>query len=188
MSVLEINKIYKSFGSKIIFEDFSCSFENGISGISAPSGHGKTTLIRMIAGLDSPDRGEITGAGTVSVDFQEPRLFPWLSAEKNASVAESTQGLGAEILGELGLGSEKKTPPRKLSGGMQKRVSLARALAADFDTLLLDEPFTGLDEQSAEAAFEAVARRSRGKRVIIATHDAALLSRLDKVLILPPVT
>lgn len=182
--MLEIRHLSKSFGEKSVLKDFSAAFDIGIHGISAPSGSGKTTLLRIIAGLESADEGEVMGAGRISMDFQEPRLLPWLNAEKNAAIAERKSGLASEILCELDLADELDKLPKKLSGGMQKRVALARALAADFDTLLLDEPFAGLDAECAEKALLAVKKYAKRKCVLIVTHDEKTLSMLDSVTVL----
>lgn len=182
--MLEIKHLSKNFGEKVVLKDFSAAFGVGIHGISAPSGTGKTTLLRIIAELEGADSGEVIGAGKVSVDFQEPRLLPWHSAVKNAAIAERKNGLAAKILCELGLSDELDTLPKKLSGGMQKRVALARALACEFDTLLLDEPFTGLDAECSEKALLTVKRYAKEKCVLLVTHDEKMLSLLDSVTLL----
>ncbi len=182
--MLKITDLSKSFGEKNVLQGFNAEFGVGIHGISAPSGTGKTTLFRIIAGLESADSGDIAGAGKISVDFQEPRLLPWLTAEKNAAIAEKELGLAKKILCELGLKNELNVLPAQLSGGMQRRVALTRALACRFDTLLLDEPFTGLDTECTERALLAVRRYSAEKCVLLVTHDDSTLSKLDSVITL----
>ena len=182
--MLKIKHLSKCFGEKFVLKDFSAAFDVGIHGISAPSGSGKTTLLRIIAGLEDADSGEITGGGKISMDFQEPRLLPWLSTEKNAAISERKNGLASEILCELGLSDERDKLPKKLSGGMQNRVALARALSCEFDTLLLDEPFTGLDAECSEKALLTVKRYAKEKCVLLVTHDKKTLSMLDSVTVL----
>lgn len=179
--MLEINNISKSFGGKAVLCCLSASFGSGIHGISAPSGAGKTTLLRIIAGLEKSDSGTVSDAGRVSFSFQEARLIPWLSAEKNAAIAEKRPGYAKEILKMLGLSNEYDTPARSLSGGMQMRVSLARALAAPFDTLLLDEPFSGLDAECTDTAMSAVRELCGGRCVLLVTHSSQTLSECDSV-------
>ena len=179
--MIEIKNISKSFGDKAVLRCLSASFGSGIHGISAPSGAGKTTLLRIVAGLEKPDSGTVSGAGRVSFSFQEARLMPWLGAEKNAAIAEERPGYAKEILKMLGLSDEYDTPARSLSGGMQMRVSLARALAAPFDTLLLDEPFSGLDAESTDMAMSAVRELCGGRCVLLVTHSSRTLAQCDSV-------
>lgn len=182
--MVKIENLSKSFDNKKVLSSFSAEFSDGINGISAPSGIGKTTLLRIIAGLEVPDEGTVSGVGKISMDFQEPRLIPWITAGKNAAIAEKSHGLGKEILCRLGLGNEIDTMPGQLSGGMQKRVSLARALACEFDTLLLDEPFSGLDAKTADDALDTVRSYSKERCVILVTHSAETLAKLDSVIYL----
>ena len=179
--MLTLTELCKAYGDKKVLTDFSACFGEGLHGISAPSGAGKTTLLRIIAGLETPDSGTVEGAGIISFSFQEARLLGWLSAEKNAALAEREKGLGAHFLSALGLGAELDTPARSLSGGMQRRVSLARALAAPFDTLLLDEPFSGLDAACAHIAMKTVKDACAGKCVLLVTHDKETLIQCDSV-------
>ena len=153
---MKVQNLYKSFGEKQVLKGLSFEAGTGITGISAPSGKGKSTLAKIISGIEKPDSGTVSDVGKVSYDFQEPRLLPWKSAQKNAEIAQKAPGIAKKILTELGLGNDLSLMPDELSGGMQKRVSLARALAADFDTLLLDEPFSGFDSALRETALEVI--------------------------------
>lgn len=125
-----------------------------------PSGCGKSTLLRQVGGLDRPTTGEIRiGATAVegfdarcAIGFQEPRLLPWRSVEKNVAVglprgvnAEVGRARVTELIGLVGLSDSARLRPRQISGGMAQRVSLARALARDPGVLVLDEPFGALD-------------------------------------------
>ena len=133
-------------------EDISLALpEKGFCAITGRSGRGKTTLLYLIAGLYEPDRGSIQRNGeTISMVFQEDRLLPWETAAQNAAIA-STREIAAKLLTELGLGAELDKYPRELSGGMKRRVSIARALAAKADVYIMDEPFKGLDPETRSA-------------------------------------
>lgn len=126
-----------------------------------PSGCGKSTLLRLIAGLDSVDQGEIRrGVGSrVSFVFQEPSLLPWrnvlenvrlplelVSSSTSSSNSETDEARARESLSRAGLSEAFQKMPHQLSGGMKMRVSLARALVTQPEVLLLDEPFSALDE------------------------------------------
>lgn len=174
-----LNDVDKSFDEKQVFHRLNCRFPEGeITCVLGPSGCGKTTLLRMIAGLESPDAGEIIGQGYQknSAVFQENRLFENLTAEKNLMLTARRGFSRADalaLLDELGLGAEASTPVNRLSGGMQRRVAVARALAADYDLLLLDEPLTGLDGGTRRSVLEVIRRHSAGRTRIWVTHDPA---------------
>ncbi len=184
MSVeVRIENLCKSYGELMIFERFSHAFPEGrISCVLGPSGRGKTTLLRLIAGLEAPDSGEIWGmeGRRAAMVFQEDRLFMSLSAERNVLLTARpgfTRADARALLEELGL-EARSTPVREYSGGMRRRVAIARALAAEYEVLLLDEPFAGLDEGTRERAIQAIRKHSAGRTVICATHgqeDAAKL-------------
>lgn len=179
-----LDRVRKSYGEKQVLLHFSHRFPAGrTSCILGPSGCGKTTLLRLIASLEAPDSGEISGiAGQKnSAVFQENRLFENLTVERNLLLTACrgfARADALDLLDELGLSKEARKSVRSLSGGMQRRVAVARALAADYSLLLLDEPFTGLDAPTRKRTLETVARRSSGRTVLLVTHeisDAALL-------------
>lgn len=142
------------FGDKLILDNFSAELpDEGITCFSGPSGCGKTTLFRLIAGLSSPQSGAIVSdRRKIAYMFQEDRLLPWLSALKNveAVLPPGSAGEAEALLHEFGLGGELGAMPHELSGGMRRRVALARAFAFGGDLLLLDEPFTGIEPELAE--------------------------------------
>ena len=179
-----VNNIHKSYGEARVLDDFSHSFPEGkISCILGPSGCGKTTLLRLIAGLESPDSGSISGTEgkKISAVFQENRLFEDLSARKNVLLTARPGFSAADaeaLLAALGLPIESK-PVREYSGGMQRRTAIARALSADFDLLLLDEPLTGLDSDTRQIAIEVIRERIAGKTCIWITHDADTAAQLS---------
>lgn len=138
--------VSKSFGGRQILRNLRFSLPRGKTlGILGPSGIGKSTLLRIIAGLDFNYAGTIPPRLKVGMVFQEPRLLPWLTAQQNIALAGDATGW----LQHVGLASFASHYPRQLSLGMQRRVALARALAFKPDVLLLDEPFASLDEVTA---------------------------------------
>lgn len=166
----------KRYGEREVLRALSASFPAGrISCIMGPSGCGKTTLLRLLLGLELPDSGSILGASlpTAAV-FQENRLFEDFSALSNvaAVLARRTprDAIAAQLC-RLGLDGALHSPVRSLSGGMQRRVALARALLAPAKLVLLDEPFTGLDVATRQQALLFVQEQSLGKTVLLVTHE-----------------
>lgn len=179
--MLKLNSICKSFGEKQVFKNFSAEIPDSSQIlITGPSGAGKTTLLRIIAGLDSADSGKVTFSehAEISFMFQEPRLFPWMSAIENVNVVLPKIDLNKtfSILNELGLGEEINSMPSELSGGMQRRVALARALLYPADIYLFDEPFAGLDPENAELSARVMLNRTCGKTSLIVSHDRSMLN------------
>ncbi len=181
MTMLEIRNLSKSFDGKILFENFSYTFsDKGAYAIVGESGIGKTTLLRMIAGLDKNYGGEIIGGGIggVSFAFQEHRLFPQLSAIENIIFAISDRKDEAvfkkayDMLFTLGFSeSDMKLSPEELSGGMKQRVSIARAMLFDAPILLLDEPTKELDSANADIIRRLILKESERRLVLVVTHN-----------------
>ncbi|HBL84147.1 MAG: hypothetical protein A2Y17_12845 [Clostridiales bacterium GWF2_38_85] len=182
--MIKADEIFKSFNSKPVLSDLSFNLpSNGFFAITGISGSGKTTLIRLIAGLEKPDSGTIKVDGQVSVVFQENRLFSWLNVKENIILAGNTNTDISNMLKTLGLESEESKMPSELSGGMQRRVELARALSSDFDILLLDEPFNGLDDDNINNITSVLLEIAQDKAVIIITHDRNYVSKYaDKII------
>lgn len=138
------------------------------------SGKGKTTLFRLIAGLETPAAGTITlppGCKTTMV-FQEDRLLPWLTAKGNVALCADEEE-AARWLGLFGLSEEMDDYPAALSGGMCRRVALARAVAAAPDLLLLDEAFKGIDPARKEEIMAILKEQFRDKLILFTSHDDA---------------
>lgn len=178
-----IDHIWKTYGETTVLSDFSLTLAPGSRwALMAPSGTGKTTLLRLLLGLERPDRGQILGVPECkSVLFQEDRLFPGLSAVKNLCMAVSkcTPEQARQLLTELGLQECLNQPAATLSGGQARRVALARALAHPGELLALDEPFSGLDEASRRQAAQAIRRHCQGRTLLLITHREEDLPLLD---------
>lgn len=173
--MLELKDVSLSFGALEVLRGASLTLEQGERiAITGPSGCGKTSLLHVIAGLLHPDSGHVRNrAARTGCVFQEPRLLPWLSTAENVSIVmpHSTQGQDAlMLLKKLGLADSAEKHPCELSGGMQQRAALARALAYAPDLLLLDEPFRALDAASKALAIDAVNERA-DCAVILVTHS-----------------
>lgn len=148
--------------------------ERGVVCLWGASGCGKTTLLRLLAGLEHPRAGTVTlpGAGRVDMVFQEDRLLPWMSALDNVMLPGASREKAEMLLRQLGLEEVMHRFPAELSGGQQRRVAIARALAASGDLLVLDEPFNGLDEASWRMAAPLISARAREIPVVLVTHVA----------------
>lgn len=136
------------------------------------SGSGKSTVLRLIMGLEKAKKGNIEKDEnlTFSASFQEDRLIPFKTAKENVALF-SNEKEAEEILCDLGLSEAVNKLPAELSGGMKRRVSLARALAHKSDVLILDEALTGLDSQTKEICIKCAEKYLNGRTLILVTHD-----------------
>ncbi|MDE7183242.1 MAG: ATP-binding cassette domain-containing protein [Lachnospiraceae bacterium] len=176
MEKICVEKVSKSFGSKKVLQNLSLTIEIGkISCIMAPSGAGKTTLLRILMGLEDTDDGWITGleGKRLSAVFQEERLCEYMTAMDNIRLVSPQLDAGEVVreMDRLGLGDCAAQPVSQLSGGMRRRVSILRALLADYDILCLDEPFKGLDDACKKLVLAYVKQKAAGKTVLLVTHD-----------------
>lgn len=183
MSDIVIRNLNKSFGAKTVLSGLSCRFpEAETSAVTAPSGAGKTTLLRILMGLERPDSGEIEGLDgkKISAVFQEDRLCENLSAAANIRLASPalSRERAVDALNDLGLGESANSRVRTLSGGMKRRVAILRALMCQWDVLILDEPFKGLDDELKARTVEYVRRLASGKTVILVTHDSGEIAMM----------
>lgn len=173
--MIELKNICKSYGGQEVLRDFSAIFPEGVTVIMGPSGRGKTTLLRLMMGLDKPDSGEIIGVPhRLAAVFQEDRLPLCFRAPVCAGMT-AAPGVSRETILEhlrvLGLEQELLKPVRELSGGQRRRVAVARAVLARPDVLFLDEAFTGLDDTIRSTTSEYILRNLAGKTIIAVTHD-----------------
>ena len=189
--MLDMSHVDLRFDGKTVLSDFNLSLEEGEHiALMGASGSGKTSILRLAAGLIKPTKGKITrGASRISMQFQEARLLPDRTAAENVNVVLSdkrdTLDEAREWLGRVGLADAADLYPDELSGGMAQRVALARVLAYRGDLLLLDEPFRGLDTTTREAIMELVATETRDRAVILVTHDEWEAQQLaDRILTL----
>lgn len=181
---LLVEGLCKSYEGVSVLRDVTFSAEVGVTCIMAPSGAGKTTLLRILLGLEHSDSGTVTGlAGArISAVFQEDRLLEQLDARGNLRFVLGKQydeQAASGLLAELGLADVGEKPVREYSGGMKRRLALARALLVPFDLLILDEPFTGLDVENRRRAAACVQSRSAGKIVLLVTHEKEDAAGLD---------
>lgn len=172
---LQVTGLSKSFGKQQVLKEFTCTYPSGkITYLTGASGSGKTTLFRCLCGLEAYEEGKVTEGLTYSVQFQEDRLCEEESPVKNLEMvmgSSKSRKEGEEILLSLGLPWEALDKPcRELSGGMKRRVSLARAMEANSDCVLLDEPYTGMDECTRRKAEKYIKERMENRIVLMATH------------------
>ncbi|MDE7060730.1 MAG: ABC transporter ATP-binding protein [Lachnospiraceae bacterium] len=185
---IEMKQIKKSYKDQRVLTNFSLLIEDGEKiCLMGESGIGKTTILRILAGLTKPDSGEISGlqGKKVSMVFQEERLLEWADAFENVALVLNQKRFGTGkkarktaianfLLQEfhaVGLHGYEKKPVAQLSGGMRRRIAIVRALCAEGEILLLDEPFTGLDATTKMRAAEYLKSRAEGRTVIMVTHD-----------------
>ncbi len=190
--MIYISSISKSYGEKVVFKDFSVNIPRGkISCLLGPSGCGKTTLLDILAGLADCDSGTVSGINDdIAYVFQEDRLLPWATVRENLEfIVHNTRILSKAPRENTGIDSFLKTVqltefenyfPDQLSGGMRQRVALARAFIHPATTLLMDEPFKGLDYKLKLKLFEFLKDmwERTEKTILLVTHD------VDEALIL----
>ena len=173
--------LVKAFENKSVLDDVSLTFEAGkVTAVMGPSGQGKTTLARIIAGLETADSGRVlcdgtdsSVAGEIAFLFQEDRLLPWLNIYDNIAIGGGNAGRIKELAEELEIGTELWKLPDELSGGQRHRAALARTFAADTPLMILDEPFRGLDGALKDRIIDRLCQvETAGKTVILITHSA----------------
>lgn len=206
-AVIEVRGVHKIYGGTVTaLKDINLDFNRGeMTSLLGPSGCGKTTLLKIIAGLLEPTQGDVavngkpvTGPGPErAFVFQDFALMPWASVLRNAAFGLELQGVpkaereerARHYVNEVGLAGFEDKYPHELSGGMRQRVGLARALAVDADVLLMDEPFSAVDEQTRRKFQEDLIRlrEIEKKTFILVTHsieEAVYLS--DRIVLLSP--
>lgn len=174
---ITLSQVEKSFalpegqGRKSVISQLSAVYEPGETYyLTSPSGSGKTTLLRLLAGLEEADSGAISVPRAVSMVFQEDRLCMDYSALKNVEMITGDAARAAEALKQLLQPEDMEKPCSQLSGGMKRRVALARAMEAESQHVFLDEPFTGMDARTKAEAEAYIRQKQQGRTLIIATH------------------
>ena len=181
-----------SFGERAVLDRFSLQIpERGVTALSGPSGCGKTTLLRVLAGLERPRGGAVSlSPRETAILFQDDRLLPWRTVEQHLTdvLPRERWGEVPALLALAELEGEGKTMPAALSGGMGRRLALARCLALDAKLYLLDEPFAGVDLPRALRILERL--RGLPAPVLLVSHEPAVLAHTDRVIELdgPPLT
>lgn len=174
----------KSYGANHVLRNVALTLAPGeVCCLMAPSGSGKTTLFRVLLGLEPADSGSVIGVepGQVSMMFQEDRLCETLTPVENAALVLGPNANRAEVatfLAEILPAECLSQPVMELSGGMRRRVSLARAVAFPSKLVVLDEPFTGLDVATRQRVIQFLLKYRAGRTMLVATHgqdDAELL-------------
>jgi ABC-type nitrate/sulfonate/bicarbonate transport system ATPase subunit len=192
---LSLEAVSCRFGETEVLRDFSLDISLGeFVAVVGPSGCGKTTLLNLLAGFERPTAGRVVSTGRVRMVYQQDGLFPWRTVSQNITMglrhvrseAEREREL-KELLALIKLEGFENHYPHQLSGGMRQRAELARALAGDTDTLLLDEPFSSLDYLTRLRLRRELARmlRERPRTVVLVTHDIEEAAQLaDRVVVL----
>lgn len=174
---LVLDDVTLDFDGRRVLEHFSFTLPAGETAvIMGGSGSGKTSILRLLARLIPPTSGRVDpGTDRISMQFQEPRLLPTRTAAENVNAVLSdtrrTLPEAAAWLRRVGLEQAVDLYPAELSGGMAQRAALCRALAADADLILLDEPFRGLDEGTRADVMALVREETAGRTLILVTHD-----------------
>lgn len=183
--MMEFVNITKKYGEQTVLDNFSLTVSDGEKiALTGKSGIGKTTLLRILSGLEKADGGRVECDKQIAYMFQEPMLIPWKTAKENILAVLKKEGysLAQKYLDAVGLSDAADKAPSELSGGMAQRVSFARFLAyaeeSDASLLLLDEPFSALDKDTADKMLNLLLDFSIGKTVILVTHDENTAQKL----------
>lgn len=168
---IRLQNIRKAYDGQAVLEDFSAVYRQGeCYYLTSPSGSGKTTLLHLLAALISPDTGQVTTPSFCSMVFQEDRLCEDYSAVKNVEMITGSRERAEKALCVLLDKEALEKPCRELSGGMKRRVALIRAMEAEAEYILLDEPFVGMDKKTCELAEQYIRQKQNGRTIIMATH------------------
>ena len=185
--MLEFKNVTFSYGDKVILSSLSFSAKEGeVTGILGASGSGKTTILGLSAGLSEPKSGVVTPFSSEKTTFlfQENRLLPWFSVLQNLTVLGIPESRAKDYLAKVGLSEEENARPDSLSGGMKRRLALARTLAFGGDVFYLDEPLRELDIKTSGEILSLLRTELSGKTGLLITHDPAeAFSLCDRILL-----
>jgi putative hydroxymethylpyrimidine transport system ATP-binding protein len=193
---LRITGLGLTYAAQTVFRDLSLHLPGGsFTALLGPSGVGKTSLLRVLAGLDPPEAGSVSAddgsklAHRIAYMGQRDLLLPWLSVIGNVTLGARLRGIvpdmarAQSLLAEVGLAGRAGSLPQTLSGGMRQRAALARTLYEDRPVVLMDEPFSALDTITRAQMQTLAARLLLGRTVLLVTHDPAEACRLAHVLL-----
>ena len=188
---MKAENIIVRYGDKTVLDRLSLDLpDRGLTFLSGPSGEGKTTLLRVLAGLEQLRGGTVEDLPPrqTAILFQDDRLLPWRTVEQHLTdvLPRERRGEAPSLLAMVELAGEEKRFPSALSGGMGRRLALARCLALEARLYLLDEPFAGVDLSRALRILERL--KARPAPVLLASHEPAILAHADTVITLdgPP--
>lgn len=184
--MLRFENVSFSYEGKNLLSDLNFSAKEGEAlCVLGPSGLGKTTLLSLAAGLLKPDKGRITPfEGRASFVFQEDRLLPWFTAAENLKALGISPERTAKYLAKVGLENDGDKFPHELSGGMKRRLAVARAIAAGGEVFFFDELLQGLDLKTAGDILSLVKSEISGKTALIITHSPAEAFALGERIVL----
>src|SRR5215213_1796504 len=190
-AAVEAANVDRRFGDRVVLDDLSLTIgESEFVVLLGPSGCGKSTLLRLLGGLDRPDAGTVSVPKARAIVFQNDRLLPWQRVLRNVTIGLYEDGADERalaVLDEVGLKDRAKAWPKTLSGGEAQRVSLARALVADPDLVLLDEPFAALDAITRLRMHDLVRdlRHRHNAAMLLVTHDVdEAIALADRILVM----
>ena len=173
---IEVSALSKSYDGKDVLKDFNAVFEDGSKTLlTGRSGIGKTTLLHILMDLAEPDSGNVVISAkemSFGAVFQEDRLLEYLTAEQNIELIRPAPS-GEDITSDLKRlipDIDPAAPVSSFSGGMKRRVAIVRACLSDSDILIMDEPFTGLDDNARRDVLRYIEERRGGRTLIIASH------------------
>ena len=189
--MIKLENITLRYGGKLVLDRFSLELPGrGFTALSGPSGCGKTTLLRVLAGLAAPECGTVSGIDPARTAFlfQEDRLLPWRTVRQHIAdvLPRARRGEVGKWLAFAEMEGEGDACPAGLSGGMARRLALARCAALGGDLFLLDEPFAGVDQERTARILDRL--RGLDVPVVLATHQPQVLAACDRIISLdgPP--
>lgn len=163
--------VSKSFGEQKVLDNVTATYKKGeMYFLTQPSGQGKTTMIRLLAGLEKADKGQVMKYNSAGIVFQEDRLCETYSAVRNVELINGDGAVAREQLSELLPEDCLDKPCNQLSGGMRRRVCVVRAMVSKAEVILLDEPLTGMDKATRQQTLDYILRKQQKRTILMATH------------------